>query len=309
MRSLLMILAVGVGRDCLRLLVLDAHADEVAADGVLEALLVALGLNDGGLVALDELLDARLQHLLEVVLLHVVDDAEAELLGARVDDHEERVVDDLRLRETQRVVVHADVEDLVHVVPHRHRPRPHLEDEVVVVVDPRVSTEQLAHQVVPVSSVQEELLVEERLMLGYRARHWVGCQGALNLKVEDTVVGTLLPLLVGHGVRGRGLCLFGLKLFLLDEAVEGRALEVIANQVLLVLLGDAEVEVLAHEHVLLYGLDNDLLGLLGVGGHRGLHVLGLVIGVDDSVVQVVEEQGRGGHLILDHGGACLPLGE
>lgn len=66
--------------------ILNAHSHEVFLDGLLEPPLVFFRLNDGWLVAPPELLEARLQHFLESVVLNVVNNTKPQLLGPRIDD-------------------------------------------------------------------------------------------------------------------------------------------------------------------------------------------------------------------------------
>ena len=193
-------------------------------------------------------------------MLDVVDYAKSKFLGLCVDDHQEGVVDDLGLCKAQGVVVDADVQDLVHLVAHRQGSGTHLVDEVVVVI----YTILLGGVSNPVQSLIE--VKQVRILLLHHAftdSSVCSCCSA----------GCALVFL-----------LFSFFLLILDETVQGRALQVVPDQVLLICLSQAIVEVLADKDVLLDGFTVLTLSMLALNKLilTALDILSLIIRIYDA---------------------------
>jgi hypothetical protein len=98
------------GTSSIELLLLCDHANEVSFHGSLEAVLILLGVYDGWhLPSVNDALELPLEYLVKSVLLNEVNDTETHFLSLGVNNGQQRVVNDIGLRQTQGVIVYTDL--------------------------------------------------------------------------------------------------------------------------------------------------------------------------------------------------------
>lgn len=101
---------------------MDDHSNKVPLHCFLESEFVLVRIdNCWDLTSIYDPLELAFKDLVESVLLDIVNDAESDLLSLGVNDGEQGIVNDVRLRETEGVVVDADVKDPVNRVPNWKR--------------------------------------------------------------------------------------------------------------------------------------------------------------------------------------------
>lgn len=116
-----------------RLLILNDHSDEVPLHGSLESLFVLVRVDDcGDLTSVNDSLKLAFKNLIERVLLEEVNDTESHLLSLGVNNSQQRVINDIRLREAESVIIDANVKDPVDGVPDGQRSTHEGKLEVVV---------------------------------------------------------------------------------------------------------------------------------------------------------------------------------